>query len=204
MSEVIQPLLDRIHTEGLKKAEAEREKLLAEAKAKADQIVSTATAEAEAIREKAEQDAKASIARGTTALEQAARDVLLRLRTEIARQIKIASQKAASSTLSSSEVVAGLIPDLVKAQAEKGNVTVEANPELAAHLEKALPALLNDVGSSAEANVILNPKLNSGFVLHFGDSAEGIDLTDSAVAEWLSAGLRKDLADLLAPASQED
>jgi len=199
MSEVIQPLLDRIHSEGLKKAEADREKLLSQAQAKADQILADAEAQATAIREEADRDAEAAKARGTTALEQAARDVLLRLRTEIARQLKLASQKAASATLSSSDVVANIITDLVKAHTESGRVTVEAHPELAEHLKNALPALLRDAGASAEAEVIMNPKTQSGFTLRLGDSAEGIDLTEAAVAEWISAGLRKDIADLLTP-----
>lgn len=203
MSDAIQPLLERIHTEGLKKAEAERDNLLSEAQAKADQILAEAQKKAEEIRSQAEKDAEASLQRGTTALEQAARDVLLRLRTEIARQVNVAAQKASSATLSSQDVVAGLIVDLVKAQASTGSVQIEAHPELGEHLQNALPALLKDAGSSAEATVIMNPKTQSGFTLRFGESAEGIDCTENAVAEWLSSGLRKELADLFTPAPPE-
>lgn len=199
MSDVIQPLLDRIHTEGLKKAESERDTLLSEAKVKASRIIEEAQKKAEALQAEAEQRAEASIARGTTALEQAARDVLLKLRSEIARQVTVAAQTAASSTLSSPEVVAALITDLVKSHVASGNVQIECHPELGGHLKKSLPALLKDVGSSAEAKIIMNPKTQSGFILRLGDSAEGIDLTESAVGEWISAGLRKDIADLFAP-----
>jgi hypothetical protein len=50
----------------------------------------------------------------------------------------------------------------------------------------------------------MNPKTQSGFTLRLDESAEGLDLTDTAVAEWISAGLRKDIADLLTPATSED
>lgn len=197
MSDVIQPLLDRIHTEGLKKAEAERDSLLAEAKEKAAQLLSDAEHQAAEIRSTAEKDAEASIKRGTTALEQAARDVLLRLRTEIARQVTRAGEAAASKTLSSEEVVKDLILRLVQSETATGTIQVEANAGLAESLKAALPALLQDTDG---VEVILNPKIQSGFQLRYGDTAAGVDLTDAAVAEWISTHLRKDLADLLAPA----
>jgi cell division septum initiation protein DivIVA len=204
MSDVIQPLLDRIHSEGLQKAEEEKAAILKEAHAKAEDIVAKATSEADRIREEAEREADATRARGITALEQAARDVLLRLRTEIARQVKLAARSTASATLSSSDIVAGIITDLVNAQVSTGKVEIEAHPELAEKLKQALPALLKDAGSSAEADIIMNPKTQSGFTLRLDESAEGLDLTDTAVAEWISAGLRKDIADLLTPATSED
>ena len=199
MSDVIQPLLDRIHTEGLKKAEQDRDTLLQEAQQKAAQIIASAEQDAENIRKNAEADAEASISRGTTALEQAARDVLLRLRTEIARQVKVAGEAAAAKTLSSEDVVKELIVGLVNAQKNTGTVRLEANPELGEALKKALPALLSDAEGS---EITLNPKLHSGFQLSFGESAAGIDLTDTAVAEWLSTHLRKEIADLLSTAEE--
>lgn len=204
MSDVIQPLLDRIHSEGLQKAEEEKAILLAEARAKAEDIVATATSEAERIREEAEREADATRARGTTALEQAARDVLLRLRTEIARQVKLAARSAAAATLSSSDLVAGIITELVSARVSSGKVEIEAHPELAEKLKQALPALLKDAGSSAEADIVMNPKTQSGFILRLDESDGDIDLTDAAVAEWISAGLRKDIADLLTSADSKD
>ncbi|MEX2607694.1 MAG: hypothetical protein WD708_10140 [Kiritimatiellia bacterium] len=195
MSEHIQPLLERIQSEGLKRAEAERETLLAEAQNKADAILADARKQAGQLVEKAESEAEANLKRGKTALEQAARDLLLRLRTEIGRQLKLAAQQASAAPLSSEELIKELLPELAKRGS--GNVRVEASDPLAEKLKVLLPALLKDAGK--QGKVIMNPKTGAGFQLQFEGSPEGIDFTAESVAEWISAGLRPDLAELLLP-----
>lgn len=195
MSEHIQPLLERIQSEGLKKAEAERESLLTEAQSKADAILADSRKQAKDIVEKAEAEAEANLKRGTTALEQAARDLLLRLRTEIGRQLNLAAQQAASAPLSSEELIKELLPELVKRGS--GDVTVVAADPLAEKLKALLPALLKD--ADKQGTVIMNPKTGAGFQLRFEDSPEGIDFTAESVADWISAGLRPELAELLRP-----
>lgn len=195
MSEHIQPLLERIRTEGLKQAETERDSILEQARTEAEGIRESARRNAESITSKAEQEAEASLKRGRAALEQAARDQLLRLRTEINRQLKLAAQTAAAAPLSSEEIVPDLIRDLVAAHGGAGRVTVEAGSPLAEKLKPLLPALLKD----ADGDVVMNPKTGAGFRLRFGESAEGVDLTAESVADWLAATLRPDLAGLLKP-----
>lgn len=200
MSEHIQPLLERIQSEGLKKAEAERETLLSDAQKKADSILADARKQAEDIVQKAEAEAEANLKRGTTALEQAARDLLLRLRTEMGRQLKVAAQQAASAPLGSEELIKELLPLLAKRGS--GTVQVEAADPLAEKLKELLPALLKD--ADKQGKVIMNPKTGAGFQLRFDGSPEGIDFTAESVADWISAGLRPDLAELLRPESQEN
>ena len=69
MSEELQGLLNKIQAEGLEKAENERARLVAEAKAQADKI-----------RKDAETDAAASRKKAEDALKQAARDVVISLK----------------------------------------------------------------------------------------------------------------------------
>jgi vacuolar-type H+-ATPase subunit E/Vma4 len=196
MSEHIQPLLERIQSEGLKKAESERETLLEQARTEADGIVESAKREAEEIRQQAESDAESTRRRGQATLEQAARDLLLRLRTEINRQLTLAAHTAASSALSSTDLVAALIQERVKSTS--GEVTVETNPELGEQLKALLPALLKDAGA-AGGQVVMHPKSGAGFELRFSDSAEGVDVSAEAVADWLSSLVRPGLASLLKP-----
>ncbi|MDA3873772.1 MAG: hypothetical protein PF795_07405 [Kiritimatiellae bacterium] len=200
MSEHIQPLLERIHSEGLKKAEAERKTLLADAQSKADALLADARKQAEDIVKKAEAEAEANLKRGTTALEQAARDLLLRLRTEIGRQLKLAAQQAASAPLASEELIKELLPVLAKRGS--GSVQVVASDPLAEKLKALLPALLKD--ADKQGKVIMNPKTGAGFQLRFEDSPEGIDFTAESVAEWISDWLRPELAELLRPEIQEN
>ena len=197
MTDTIQPLLERIQNEGLKKSEAERDQILAQAKSKAETVLTDANKQAEKIIADAEKQAEANISRGHTALEQAARDLLLKLRTEMARQINVAAEKAAASALSSEELISQIIP--VLSAYGSGKVSVEAGEALTGKLKDLLPALLKDAGKGSE--VVMNAKSGAGFTLRFGDSAEAIDFTSQAVADWLSQNLRSDLAALLRPAA---
>jgi len=198
MNEQIQPLLERIQSEGLQKAETERERILSEARSEAESLLANAREEAAAIQETAKAEAAATLARGTATLEQAARDLLLRLRTELSRQLQAAAAAAASSSLSSSDIVSDLLRELVK-EGGKGAVTVETNPELGETLKALLPSLLKDV----EGEVIMNPKAGAGFSVRFSDSPQGMDVSADAVAEWLAASVRPELASLLKPSSTE-
>lgn len=192
-------MLERIQSEGLQKAEAERERILSEAKTEADRIRASAQEEAASTLAKAEAEAKASLARGTATLEQAARDLLLRLRTEIGRQLQTAATAAATAPLSSPEVVTSLIQELVK-EGGKGSVTVSTHPELGEKLKPLLPALLQDL----KGEVVMNPKTGAGFTLRFSESPQGVDVSAEAVAEWLAASVRPELATLLLSTSTED
>lgn len=197
MSEHIQPLLDRIRAEGLKKAEAEKEALLESARAEADKILENARKEADGIREKAEKDAEALQARGAAALEQAARDTLLQFRSELTRQAGATAQAAASAALESDALLHDLLRDLVSAREASGAITLEANGETGERLKNLLPALLRDLGKDDGFDVVLNPRAGGGFKLKFADSSAVFDLTGEAVAGWLSAWLRPELAEIL-------
>ncbi len=198
MNEMIQPLLERIHAEGLKKAESDREAILRQAREDAERLLASARADAEELKRGAAKEADALLSRGKASLEQAARDVLLRLRNEIARQVQAAARSAAAGPLSSADQVAALLKELVSARAQGSRVTVEAGPELAGKLKELLPSLLRDAGASG-GELVLNPRTGAGFELRFGEGGECLDLGEAAVADWLVSHLRADLAALLKP-----
>lgn len=193
MSEQIQPLLERIQSEGLKKSESERNQILSTANASAAKIIAEAKKEAEALKADALREADATLQQGKTALEQAARDLLLKLRSEITRQVNVAAAKAASTALSAPELISTLIPELAKSG--KGKVIIETGSAMADQLHALLPALLKEAGKEGE--VVMNPKSGAGFQLRFADSPEALDFSAQAVADWLSHSLRPDLAELL-------
>lgn len=197
MSEHIQPLIDRIRAEGLKKAEAERDALLEKARAEAEQIRAKAEADAKALIERAEAEAEAAAARGTAALKQAVRDNLLQFRAELLRQLETLARQAAAGALAGGPLVSELISGLVRSRGATGGFTIEAGSELAAKLETLLPALLRELGADGGADIRMNPRSGEGFTLQFKDSAAVIDLSDEAIAGWLAAYLRPELAELL-------
>ena len=83
MSEELQGLLNKIQAEGLEKADNERARLVAEAKAQADAIIADAKAQADKIRKDAEADAEASQKKADAAVRQAARDVIISLKDDL-------------------------------------------------------------------------------------------------------------------------
>ncbi|WFB34843.1 hypothetical protein P3T73_11800 [Kiritimatiellota bacterium B12222] len=200
MSDTIQPLLERIQKEGLQKAETQRDQILADAKSKAASLLEDAKAEAIKIKADAEKQAEASVARGQTALEQAARDLLLKLRTEMARQVNTAAEKAATATLSSEEILSQVLPELAKSGS--GNFELEAGSATSEKLKALLPALLRDSGKGGE--VVMNPKSGAGFQLRFSESAEAVDFSSQAVADWVSQLLRPELSALLRPQTDKE
>ena len=77
MAEDLQNLLDRIQKDGVEQAEAQAEKILAEAREKAAAILREAEKQAAETRVGAEKGAEVFVERSTKTLEQAARDFLI-------------------------------------------------------------------------------------------------------------------------------
>ena len=79
MSEDLQSLLEKINREGVEKARAEADKIIADAKAKAADIVKTAQAEAAKSKADAEKAAADYAARAAETVRQAERDTMLKI-----------------------------------------------------------------------------------------------------------------------------
>ena len=80
MAEELQGLLNRIQTEGIEKAEAEKAEIIGNAKAEAAKIIEKAKEEAASIVKKANEEAEISVSKGNAAIRQAARDMKKGLR----------------------------------------------------------------------------------------------------------------------------
>ena len=88
MVEDLQNLLERIQREGVERAQADAEQIVGEAREKARQIVEEATQEAATTRAAGERGAQAFMDRAAVALEQTARDYLLRIVPLVQERIK--------------------------------------------------------------------------------------------------------------------
>ena len=117
MAENLQGLLDRIHRDGIARAESERDDILEQAKKEAARIVSEAEAEAASIRSGAKTDADREIKRAESSIRQAARDVVLSLREELDGRISRLVRSAAGEALTP-EVVAEVLRALAKSCSE--------------------------------------------------------------------------------------
>ena len=100
MSEELQSLLEKINAEGIRKAEAERDAILAKAESEAAETVSEAKRRAEELVAKAESEAAELRTRAENAIRQAARDLVLELKHELESRLNAAVADASKAALS--------------------------------------------------------------------------------------------------------
>ena len=99
MSEELQSLLEKINSDGVMKANAERDAIIAKAQAEAAAIIAAAEEKAESTRKQAAADAETLQKRAESAIAQAARDVVLKLKAELESRISAAVAGAAEETM---------------------------------------------------------------------------------------------------------
>ena len=111
MADELQNLLEKINVEGVKKAEAEREAILASARAEAEKLLASARTEAERTLAAAQSEAEALRQRAESAVRQAARDIQLELKSELEARLGAAVKDALAQALSP-ELMAGIVREL--------------------------------------------------------------------------------------------
>ena len=124
MPEELQGLLNRIHKEGIKKAETEKDELIANAKKEADDIVKKATQDAKNIIKRAEEKAVKEEQKSKASIQQAARDILITLRAELTERIQLCVKDLASEAMTPtlmSETISKMADAFAKSSAKKQN-----------------------------------------------------------------------------------
>lgn len=183
MSEELQGLLNKIQAEGLEKAETERARLVAEAKAQAETIIAEAKAQADKIRKEAEAEAEASRKKADAAVRQAARDVIISLKDDLQEKLRAVVREAAAQAMTP-EAMAGLITQIAgqfaKNAASGAEVILSAREreEAAQKLIGCLPDVLKK-----NSSVRLGRGFAAGFKLGFNDSEVFLDFSDEALAD---------------------
>lgn len=145
MADELQSLLEKINAEGVKKAEAERDKIVSAARSEAERIVSAAQAEAERIVSAAKSEGEALRTRAENEVRQAARDTVLKLKAELEKRLDAAVSGAAAQALDPS-----LMAEVVKilsarfAADPEGEITVRCAVKDRDALDAALKNALAD------------------------------------------------------------
>jgi len=114
MAEELQGLLDRIRKDGLEKAEEEAKSIVDAANRQATEIKKAAEAEAEKKREEARQEAEKLEQRSISAIEHAARDIVLSVGDAVQEAFESLTQKNIQEALDG-EAFAKLVQDVVQA-----------------------------------------------------------------------------------------
>ena len=194
----LQHLLDKIQSEGIDKAKAESDALLADARAEARQIIATAKQEADAAHAKAKQDADAFQQRAAEVIRQAGRDAVLNVEQAVQRMMESLLLKETRAVMALPEILTQLTREAVKEYLAAGETHVSARlPKTAEALLPALREKLRQDAAHEKVEVVLDAGQGSGFSVRTRDGRVEHDFSAEAVVNALSKSLRPQLAALL-------
>ena len=198
MSEDIQSLLDRINAEGVAKAEAESAKIIAEAKAQASKIIAEAKAQAEDLVKEGADKAVVSETRAKEAIRQAARDIVIALKSDLLSKLS-AVVKECTATALTSEVMGNIILEMAKSYAKNPaaeDIRILLSGKDAALAEEFLKgAFLAEL----KAKPVLNftQDFNAGLQISFKENDVFFDFSDEALTEVLCKFVGPKLAEVI-------
>lgn len=190
MSEDLQSLLEKINRDGVQKAQAQADKIVADAKAKADAIVKAAESSAAAAKADADKAAAAYAERAKETIRQAARDIVLDAKNSVDALLDKLLAENVGKALSDPATVQKLVGDAVVEFASKGDVDVALAPKVAAALAASLAAKGN-------FKVVTDETLDTGFTVKLDGGRVEHSYTEEVFAEELAKRLRPDLAELV-------
>ena len=190
MAEELQQLLEKIQHDGVEKANAESDAILAKAKADAAAILKDAESRAAALRAQAETDARAFEERARKTISQAARDTVLEVKDAIGRMLEKLLAKDVAAALADPSEAAKLA--LAAVNELGSNADVAAGEKLAAALKAQLAA-----DAKAGVKVVLDESVGTGFSIRLDGGRVEHDFSESAIVAALAKRLRPDLAKLV-------
>ena len=194
MAEELQSLLEKINNEGIKKAEAERDIILSDARQQAENIIAEAKKNAAGIVESSKREAEALNARATAALKQSARDIVLQLKNELQSRLAEAVQNAESAALTP-EFMAELTVKLAEAFAVDSNAQIclrTAVKDLEKTDEALKKALANSFANAPE--LFPGREISAGMEVSFDGGKCYFDFTADAVTELVNDYIGEKLA----------
>ena len=188
MSEDLQSLLEKINRDGVGKAQAKADQIVAEAKARAEAIVKEANAAAAKAKAEAEQAAQDYRARAAETLKQAARDTVIEVEKAVTALLEKVLAQDVNRALADEKTASALAAEAVKGLT--GSVEVAAPAQLIAALKAQLAA-------QANITVVLDETRDTGFSVKLDGGRVEHAFTGEVIAGELAKRLRPDLAALL-------
>lgn len=188
MSEDLQSLLEKINREGIEKAQAQADKIIADAKAKAAEIVKTANDEAAKAKSDAEQSAKDYATRAEETVRQAARDTILKVKDSVTALLEKTLAHDVDKALADDKTVCALVAEAIKGLV--GPVEVAVGAKLAS-------ALRAQLASQGTVTVVTDDTLGTGFAVKTEGGRVEHAFTGDAISSEIAKRLRPDLAKLI-------
>ena len=187
MAEDVQGLLDKIHQDGIAKAQQEKDAIIAAAKKEAAQIIADAKAKAEDLQKKAQAEAAAGQDKANAAIRQAARDTVIALKTDLLTKLKNVTRSCIAEAMTP-EVMKQIILTMAQAYAKDANAGDSLEVLLPKKEQEQAEAFLKAqllAELKADPVIELTNEFNSGLQISFRDNDVYFDFSDDALAEVL-------------------
>jgi V/A-type H+-transporting ATPase subunit E len=197
MAEELQSLLEKIQNDGIKKAEAERDEIIAQAQAEAAKIIKEAEEKAKALRDSAEADASSAVQRAENSIRQAARDIILKLKAELENRLRLAISSSSKSAMTP-EFMAELIRDLAKefAADPDAEITILSSARDAEALASAVKDTLGSSYKNAP-KVFADSAVKGGMQISFNNDEVFFDFSVEAITGLVGKYAGEKLARIL-------
>lgn len=198
MAEELQSLLDRIQKEGVERADADAERIAANAKVRAKTTVADAEKAALTIIEKAKADSELFMKRSKSAISQAARDLILSVGNAITETLQTIVARDVDKAMS-----ADALPSLIKvtiaaySKADNdGNLEILLNES---QKEAVTSFFMKELTNAMKAGLTIRSSHNiiSGFRVVLKDSGVQHDFTGEALTGAIGQLLRPQLAQIV-------
>lgn len=188
-------LIEQIKKDGVEVAESESTAIVSSAKEKAEKIIADATKKAEEIIAKANAENDRIVKAGEDAIRQAGRNLLISFRESVNKELDaIVGEKV--SEVYSSEELATIIGEIVKASAQNDDIAVLLN---LADLEKFEKNIISALKAKMLEGITLKPDDNfiGGFRIEVNGGTAYYDYSANAVTEMLSTYLNPKVTALM-------
>ena len=185
MAEDVQGLLDKIHNDGIAKAEQEKEAIIAAAKEEAARIVAEAKEQAENLKKSAQTEAQAGQDKANDAIRQAARDAVIALKADLLAKLNAVVHSCIGEAMTP-EVMKQIILTMAQSYAKDANAGESLEVLISKQEQEQTQAFLKDQllkALKASPVIELTTDFNSGLQISFRDSDVYFDFSDDALAE---------------------
>ncbi len=185
MAEDLQGLLDKIQSEGLEKAEEQKNQIIQNANTRAAQIIADAEARAEFILKDAAAEAEALQNKANVTIRQAARDILLALKADLLRRLQDVVKQCAGEAMTPA-VMAEMIRKIAENYALQKDDKVEvilSSRDFSKVSEQLSAALLQNL--KAQPVIYMGQNFSGGLQIGFRDQDVFLDFSDEALADIL-------------------
>ena len=185
MAEDVQGLLDKIHNDGIAKAEQEKEAIIAAAKEEAARIVAEAKEQAENLKKSARTEAQAEQNKANAAIRQAARDAVIALKADLLAKLNAVVHSCIGDAMTP-EVMKQIILTMAQSYAKDANAGESLEVLISKQEQEQTQAFLKEQllkELKASPVIELTTDFNSGLQISFRDSDVYFDFSDDALAE---------------------